>query len=322
MADFAPTGLTLQEVAHRHDPNGEMTTIIDALRENNGVLDDAVWQEANDTFSNKATRWALEPSGAWRMLGGGVTGERGETVEVKDVIGMLDSIAKNDVEYIHSFRNPVQARNDEAMAFVRGMGKTMAYAMFYANTSVDPEKFTGLAPRMDALVTGGNVINEGGSGGDTTSIYVVNWGKDTAHMLYPRNSKAGIDHKDMGIQLVDGIASSGDLRAYVDYFSWKAGLTVKDPRSIGRLANIEVTGATNIFDEDNLITLLNRMTTGPGTRIYCTQAILTQMEIRLKDKGNMHYTLADGIAPGFDMMFKKFPVRKVDQISETETAVA
>lgn len=322
MTDFAPTGLTLQEVAHRHDPNGEMATIVDALREANGILEDAVWSEGNDRFANKATRWAKEPSGAFRLLGAGVTGERGETVEVKDVIGMLDAISKNDVEYIHSFSNPTQARNDEAMAFVRGMSKTMAYSMFYANTIVSPEAFTGLAPRMDTLVTGGNVVGEGGSGGDTTSIFVVNWGKDTVTMLYPRGSKAGLEHINMGTQLVTGISSSGDMRAYVDYFTWKAGLAVKDPKSIGRLANIEVTGVTNIFDEDNLITLLNRMNTGPGTRIYCTQSILTQMEIRLKDKTNVHFTKADGIAPGFDMIFKRFPVRKVDQISETETAVA
>ena len=320
MTDFAPTGLTLQEVAHRHDPNGEMSTIIDALMETNDILKDAVWREGNDTFSNKATRWAKEPGGSWRRLGGGVTGERGETVEVVDVIGMLDSLAKNDVEYIDSFRNPKQARNDESMAFVRGMSKTMAGSIIYDNTSVNSDRLTGLAPRMDGLAD--NVINEGGSGGDTTSIYVVNWGKDTVCMLYPKNSKAGLDHIDMGIQLVDGINSSGELRAYVDYFTWKAGLAVKDPRSIGRLANIEVTGVTNIFDEDNLITLLNRMNTGPGTRIYCNQDVLTQMEIRLKDKHNVHYSKADGIAPGFDMMFKGFPVREVEQILNTETAVA
>lgn len=320
MADFAPTGLTLQEVAHRHDPNGEMSTIIDALMQVNDILKDAVWREANDVFSNKATRWAKEPSGAWRKLGGGVAGERGETVEVVDTIGMLDSLAKNDVEYINSFKNPKQARNDESMSFVRGMSKTLASTLIYGNTSTDAEKFTGLAPRMDGLTT--NVINEGGSGGDTTSIYVVNWGTDTCCMVYPRNSKAGLDHIDMGIQLVDGIGSSGDLRAYVDYFTWKSGLSVKDPKSIGRIANIEVSGVTNIFDEDNLITLLNRLNTGPGTRIYCNQAVLTQMEIRLKDKSNMYFTKADGIAPGFDMMFKNTPVRMVEQILSTETAVA
>lgn len=321
MAEYNPSGITLQEVAHRHDPNGEMATIVDALLEVNGILEDAVWREANDTFANKATRWSKEPTGSNRRLGGGVSGERGETVEVNDVIAMLDSIAKNDIEYIKSFKNPKQARSDEAMAFVRGMSKTMAGDIVYANTITEIANFTGVAPRLSSLATSANVLNEGGTGSDLSSIFVINWGKDTAHMIYPKNSIAGLDHIDMGEQLVEGIASSGDMRAYVDYFTWKAGFTVKDEKSIGRLANIETSGATNIFDEDNLITLLNRMTTGPGTRIYCNQDILTQMEIRLKDKTNVHFVKADGIAPGFDMLFKRFPIRKVDQILSTEAAL-
>jgi hypothetical protein len=97
---------------------------------------------------------------------------------------------------------------------------------------------------------------------------------------------------------------------------------VRHPRAIGRLANIEISGSTNIFDDDNLITILNRMVTGPGTRIYCNTDAITAMELRLKDKTNVYYTKEDGIAPGFNLRFKGFPVRKCDEIVSTETVVS
>jgi len=321
MATLTANGLTLAEVAKRHDPNGNMATIAEVLQEQNEILQDAPWREANDVFSNTTPRRSALPAGTWRKLNAGVAAEKSDTTQVRDTIGLLDTIAKNDIEVINSFKNPQQARSDEAMAFAEGLGQTMAAAMLYANTSTDPEKFTGLAPRLDAIAATANCINEGGTGSDLTSIFVVDWGPNTVHMLYPRNSKAGLDHQNMGIQLVaDG--SSNDFRAYVDYFSWKAGLTVKNNKSIGRIANIESTGTSNIFDEDNLITLLNRMTKGAGRRIYVNETVMTQMEIRLKDKDNVNFTKVDGLAPGPVMTFKGVPVRQVDQILITEAALS
>ena len=98
-------------------------------------------------------------------------------------------------------------------------------------------------------------------------------------------------------------------------------MVVKNGKSIGRIANIEPTGASNTFDEDNLITLLNRMTKGAGRRIYCNQTVMPQMEIRAKDKTNIHYTTVNDIAPGPVTFFKGVPVRLVEQIINAETTV-
>jgi hypothetical protein len=207
------------------------------------------------------------------------------------------------------------------MAFVEGLGQTMAAAMIYSNSATTPEKFTGLAPRMASIAATTNVINEGGSSGsDQTSIYVVDWGPNAVHMVYPKNSVAGLEHKDMGKDIVRD--SSGNMyEAYVDKFVWKAGMVVKNSKNIGRIANIESTGSSNIFDEDNLITLINRMTKGPGMRIYANQTVLTQMEIRAKDKTNINYSFAEGLAPGPVLTFKGIPVRQCDQITITEAAL-
>ncbi len=322
MTDIADsTRLGLVEVVKRHDPNGNLATIAEVLTETNQILQDAIWRESNDIWSNKVVRRSILPAGTWRKFNRGVAVESSGVVEVVDTIGLLEARAENDIEIINSFRDPKQARMDEARAFIEGLSQEMAATLIYGNALTAPEEFTGFAPRLGALAASTNVINQGGTGGDTSSIFVVTWGPDTVHMIYPRNSSAGLEHKDLGeIDAFDG--SYQRFRAYADLFRWRAGLVVRHPRAIGRLANIEVSGTSNIFDEDNLITILNRMVTGPGTRIYANTEVITAMELRLKDKTNVFYSREDGLAPGFNLRFKGFPVRKCDEIVSTETAVA
>jgi hypothetical protein len=206
------------------------------------------------------------------------------------------------------------------MSFVEGLGQTMAATMIYGNSATTPEKFTGIAPRLASISATTNVINEGGTGSDLCSIFVIDWSPTGAYMIYPKNTTAGLEHKDKGIQIATD-SSNNKYEAYVDKFVWKAGMVVQNSKSIGRIANIESTGASNTFDEDNLITLLNRMTKGPGRRIYCNQTVMTQMEIRAKDKTNIHYTTVNDVAPGPVTLFKGVPVRLVEQMLITETAL-
>ncbi|NIS52204.1 MAG: hypothetical protein GWN94_14005 [Phycisphaerae bacterium] len=313
--------LTLVEVAKRKDPDGNLATIAEVLDETNEILQDAVFREANDTFSNQTTRRASLPTGSFRKLNEGVATESTKTVNLIDRVAILEAWSENDIEVINAFPNPQEARMQEARGFIEGMGQNMAGKIFYGNESSVPEEFTGLAPRMDALATTANVLNAGGSGGDTTSIYVVDWGPNSVYMIYPKNSTAGLEHKDKGIETVED-ANGNKFEAYVDKFVWKAGLVVKHNKSIGRIANMEYTGSSNIFNEDDLITLMNRMTKGPGRRIYVNEDIMTQMEIRLKDKTNVNFTKVDGLAPGPVLMFKGVPVRQCDQILNTETTLS
>ena len=312
--------LTLIEVAKRKAPDGTMAAIAEVLNQENPIIQDAVWREANDTFSNKTVRRASLPGGSWRKLNEGVATESSSTIELVDSIGMLETWAENDIEVINAFPNPKQARNDEAMSFVEGLGQTMAATMLYGNAATTPETFTGLAPRLADIAATTNVINEGGTGSDLCSIFIVDWSPTGVYMIYPKNSMAGLEHEDRGIETATD-SSNNKYRAYVDVFNWKAGMVVKNSKSIGRLANIESTGASNLFDEDNLITLLNRMTKGPGRRIYCNQIVMTQMEIRAKDKTNIHYTTVSDIAPGPVTFFKGVPVRLVEQALSTEGAL-
>jgi hypothetical protein len=319
MGDVTDSRMSLVEVVKRHDPNGNLATIAEVLAQTNDIIADAVWKEGNDIFSNKTVRRSSLPSGTWRKLNRGVAPESSDTVELVDVIGQLQTRAENDIDIINAYANPQQARMDEASSFIEGLSQEMAATMLYGNAATSPEEFTGLAPRLDALAAGENVIGGGGST-TLTSIYVVTWGVNSVFMAYPRNTKGGLKHEDLGIgDALDG--SSNKFRAYIDLFTWNAGMVVKNLRCIARYANLEPTGTTTTFDEDELIRLINRMVVGPGTRIYCGIEMMTQMEIRLKDKTNVYFSKSDGLAPGPVLTFKGIPVRKCQQILDTETAI-
>jgi hypothetical protein len=323
MATKTTTNLTLDEVVKRTAPDGTMQAIVDNLMEENMILQDAIARESNGIFSNKTTRWTKEPSGGYRKLNEGGIYEKGVTGVVIDTIGMLDTWSRVDKVEARAAANPTQFLNDEMMSFVRGLGKTVAGDIIYSNTDTTPEQFTGIAPRLASLATTANVLNAGGTGSDLTSIYVMDWAPDKVHLIFPKNSKAGIDREDLGlIQAFDTATPPAPYMAFVNHFTWDIGLAVKNEKSIGRVANIETAGVANIFDEDDLIILMTRMTKGAGRVIYVNETIMAQMQIRMKDKENVNFTSSDGLDGGGPVMrFNGVPVHQVDQILNTEAAL-
>lgn len=320
------SGYSLVEQAKRIDPDGDQAKIAEVLnRKMGGILQEAPWMPSNDVWTNKTTRRASLPTGTRRKLNQRVTASVSRTTEVLDVIENLEDYCDVDAAIVDSMPSPAMFRSQEVDAFIEGLGQTIVSDLLYADSDADPDALHGLAARMGVL-DGRFVIGEGGTGSDVTSIYVVNWDPAKCHLIYPKNMQAtlGVQHTDKG--QITSETSSGLYEVYRDHFVIRCGLVVRDPRSIGRLANIESSGASNTFDEDNLITLLNNMNTGPMTRIYCNETILTQMQIKLKDKNNVNYTMdsGDGLSGMPPMRFQGVPIRRMDReiLLNTETAIS
>ncbi|MCP3941044.1 MAG: hypothetical protein GY710_06130 [Desulfobacteraceae bacterium] len=320
MATVSASGMTLNELSNRIDPKGNLSTIAEVLEENNEILVDPVFMPSNDTYSNTITRRATMPTGTWRGVNQGVDRETSTTITVNEKIGLLQTRSANDVELINAAPNREQARWDEAKPFIEGLGQNFAETMIYGNASATPLEFTGLAPRMGSLGT--YVLGNGGTGSDCSSIYVVMWDSNKAFMCYPKSGvgNLGIQHEDKGQQTVLD-ADSKEYEAFVDIFTMRGGLCVKDDRAIGRVANIESAGDTNIFNEDPLIRLLDLMPKGPKT-IYVNQTIKSQMRVVLKDKTNLIWAPDQALSGTPVMFFDGHPVRTVDEILNTEAAIS
>lgn len=318
---YANTQLTLVEVAKR-TAGGKMLPVAEILSRNKPVLQHAPWTEANETFSNVTTRRYSLPAGSWRKLNAGVATESSQTTQVRDQIGLLETYADNDVLLVDSMPNPSQFRNDENSAFLEGLSQTWASQLWYGNALVDPEKWTGLAPRMAAL----NVYNVqgcSGTGSDVSSIYLVQWGLDKVYMVYPRGSSVGLEHRDLGEVTKINITTGAMFQVYRDWFKFHGGLVVKDPRCIGRVANMETSGSTNIFDEEVLIKVKNNMfMQGSGAIGYCSKAIYSQIEIAISNKSNVFHSIDNPFGPGKVPALMGIPIYVDEMIVNTETAIS
>jgi hypothetical protein len=72
---------------------------------------------------------------------------------------------------------------------------------------------------------------------NNASIWLVLWGKNTVFCPFPKGSKAGLQHKDLGEDTVID-ANGGRFQALRTHYQWKNGLAVKDWRYVVRIANI------------------------------------------------------------------------------------
>jgi hypothetical protein len=318
MATLLQNSLGLLELAKR---TGNKTAIaIAEVLDQTLELQDAVYLPANGPTTHTLTRRASLPSGSWRTLNDGVKPENSTTYQVVEQLGILESFSKVDDELLQLAPDKAAFRESEDMSFVEGLGQTFAKTIVYGDPVSSPGSFLGLAGRLNSLAQV-NVTSAGGSGEDCTSIYIVQWGPKRAYMAYPPNSPVGLQAEDLGVQLMPGVTSNTLMKNWVSHFVMRGGLCVGDDRCIQRYCNIETAGTSNTFNDDHLIAILNRLPfQGKGAVIYANSTVKTQMDIKAKNQTNINYSFAD-FGGRSVTTFKGVPVRQLDSILNTETAV-
>lgn len=297
------------------------------------MLKDMPLFASNQVMSNIGSRVSYLPSPGTRRFNEGVAPTASHKTPFTDQIAMVEDYSEVDYALWKIQNDPNSWRQDEDASKVEAITQKMEYLFVYGSLDTDPASFNGFATRFNSTTRRPNgvstapynVISQGGSGGDTASIFVVEWGKKKAYGIYPKNLPGGLQIEDLGKVTVNtnSLGSPKYMEALRTHFSWYTGLVVEDERCVQRLANIEVSGETNIFDEDNLIKLINRLPgkgSAPNTVIYCTLNVKDYLDIRAKDKNNVNYT-PDEVWGGNITRFRGVPVYISEVMLETETAV-
>ena len=320
---------TLVDVTKRMDPNGSVAKIAELLNETNEILDDAVFLEGNLPTGHRTTVRSDIPRGTWRKLNYGVKPGKSKTTQVTDTIGMLEAYAEIDKDLAMLNGNTAEFRLSEDRPHLEGINQDLATTIFYGNTATNPERFLGLSPRYDVLGSPANkptannylnqIINGGGTGADLSSIWLVVWGPETCHMVYPKGSKGGIIHEDLGEQTLfddDG----GRFQGYRTHYQLKAGLVVRDWRYIVRIANIEQSPAA--FDYKHLIRAINTIPNlGMGKAVfYTTRSIKTELDIAAAEKSNAALSITEVFGKP-QTNFWGIPVKQCDSLLATESAL-
>lgn len=332
MATLSSNALTLADHAKRVDPDGKIPKIVELLAQTNEILDDMQFVEGNLPTGHRTSVRTGLPTVAWRLLNQGVQPSKSLTAQIDEQCGILEAWSEVDQEVAELNGNVNAFRLSEAAAFIEAMNQEMASTLFYGNSSVAPEEFTGLAVRYSSLsaANGQNIVSGGGAGSDNSSMWLVVWGAQTCCGIYPKGSKAGLYHEDLGLQTIEtssGIAGTR-MRAYQDHFKWKVGIALKDWRYVVRIANIDISNLVAKSSAADLIDLMIKAIHRiPNINMgkpcfYANRTIVQMLDIQRRDdmlNGGIKYEEVDGkLIPHF----RGIPIKKVDALTEAEAVVS
>lgn len=333
MATLAANVLTLVDWAKRLDPDGKIPKIAELLSQSNGILDDMPFMEGNLPTGHRTTIRTGLPTVYWRLVNQGVAPSKSVTAQVDEAIGLLEAWSEVDVQLAKLNGNQSEFRLSEAKAFIEAMNQEMAQTIIYGNGGVSPEEFTGLAVRYSDVTAGNaqNIIDAGGSGSDNTSIWLIGWGEESIHGIFPKGSTAGLEHNDLGEQtstITTGIGGS-KLRVLQDQWIWKAGIALKDWRYVVRIGSIDVSDlVANSGSQAKLIELMikavHRLPNLQSVKpvFYMNRTVFEYLDIQrfaaVQSGGGLTYENVDGKAI---YSFRGITVKIVDAIINAEAAV-
>jgi hypothetical protein len=331
MATLATTNPTLADVAKRLDKDGKVDNIVELLSETNEIIDDMTWIEGNLPTGHRTTIRTGLPAPTWRKLYGGVQPAKSETVQITDTCGMLEAYAEIDKALADLNGNTKAFRLSEDRGHIEGMNQEFAETLFYGNEGTAPEEFTGFAPRFNSLSAenADNIVTGDGSGSDNTSVWLVVWGPNTVHGIYPKGSKAGLSVNDKGQVTIEDVDSAGGrMEAYRTHYKWDCGLTVRDWRYVVRVANIDVSNLVkDAATGSDLVDLMTQALELPPAlsmgrpAFYCNRTVRSFLRRQVRNANNVQVSM-DEVAGKTVTRFDGVPVRRVDAILKTEATIA
>lgn len=346
MATIGNLALTYADWAKRMEDGYRVASIIELLSQTNEILDDIIVLEGNLPTGHKTTVRTGLPQATWRLLNAGVPTGKSTTAQITDTVGNLETYADIDKDIADLNGNTADFRLSEVRAFLEGMSQQVAATIWYGNQYVNPERFTGMAPRYSTITaansaTAANVLDAGGTASTNTSLWITTWGSDTLHAIFPKGKITGLQHRDMG-EWPNLDASNNKYQVYRDHFKWEIGLCLRDWRYVVRVANIDVTQLTGV-SAANLINLivrgLYRLPTAPSmatavqtsdspavranmgrVTINCNRIVRTYLDLQAMNKTNVLLRLEE-----FDgkviTTFRGIAVRTSDALVNNEARV-
>lgn len=327
MAVKGLTALTLADWGKRIDPNGKVDKIIELLSQTNPILLDMMIMESNSPTGHKTTVRTGLPDATWRLLNYGVPNSKSTTAQVTDTMGMLETYAEIDKSLADLNGNTAEFRLSEDRAFLEAMNQKMAQTLFYGDTSVNPQQFMGLASRYSSKSAGNgqNIIDAGGNGTDNTSIWLVVWGENTVHGIFPKGQKAGLQMQDLGEQTLRDSAG-GQYQGYRTHYKWDNGLTLRDWRYVVRIANIDVSDLSVPASAANIVTqMVKALHRVPNLAMgraafYMNRTVAQALDLQSLDKASLALSVKETEGEWWTT-FRGIPIRETDAILETEARV-
>lgn len=333
-AALSTTNLTLMDRVKRSRPDGSIDTmIVEQLTKRSPLLKDAVFKEGNLPTGHVFTSRTALPSIGWARFNAGVAASKSLTGQFTETTGMLKGWSVVDANLAALNGDAAAFRASEDDAFVQAMNNEVETGFFYHSSKTAPEKFNGLAPRLNATTdpAGGQIVlaDSGASGSDQASIWLVGWGDKSVYGITPKGMPSGLVTEDYGKRpWLDG--SNNPFSAYVTEWSWHVGLCVEDWRYVVRIGNVDTSaltsdGATGAKLIDSMVRAYHLIFDPGSVRLawYCNRTVATFLHLQkyyAVKSSTLDIDAGTGIRP--TPMFMDIPIRQTDALTITEAALS
>ena len=281
MATIGNSVLTLADMLKGRKGDGSFDSeIVDLVVQENPMLDDVPFVEANDGTAHRTTIRTGIPKPTWVGFYEGVQPVKGSKAQVKDVCGKMKAKLEIDADLYDNgpATQKAQVIADELGGIAEGMNQEMAEALIYGKLADEPRAFNGLMKYYATIgANGANAANydrddaahyvfDGAKATSPStsacrSILLVGWSPRTITGFYPQGAKsAGLERGEFKkVDVTD--SKGGTYEAYRQYLTWTMGLSVKDFRYGGRIANIESDHMLDASGQPDYIELVSRLVT-------------------------------------------------------------
>lgn len=318
--------LAEMEQFYRGDKAGQ---IIELMNKTNDIMDDVPWMEANQSDGHLTRIRTGLPAVYWRRLYQGTPPAKSQWSQVKESCGILEAIMELDVEEIRLYGDRDRSfRMSEGIAFAEAMRQKVARTLFYGDSNRNPDEFNGLAMRYPAS-DAENVLDAGGRDGGCTSLWLVSWGPQSVHGIYPKGSRGGLSHEDLKTYM----AQDENGRKYQvtgDKYNWRCGLAVRDWRGVVRIANVPVAALGKRKGEEGFVDL-QKLTIEAKNRMpqhlrqkavwYANADVLTALELQNSDAGQVQLHYGEFFDAKAVPVLHGRPVRQCDAIASDEASI-
>jgi len=337
MATLGTTYLNL--IDQMKKGNNGLNEIVEALHQLSPFMQDANVMTCNQGTKHKhAIRTGL-PSVSWGALYQGIPQSKSQMTEVEDTTGFVEGLSSVDKRLMKLYGEKARLmRQSEGRSFLEAIAQEVESSIWYSDVRVNGKKFHGLAPRYNTLANP-CVVGGGGVGSDNTSIWMVTHGDGQVSVITPEGIEAGITQEDMGQQRVlDG--SGNPYYVMEEKFEQHLGITVKDWRYSGRIANIDVSNAlAGTVDVYGLLTSLfyklqgrrhyklgaDGQPTQGRTVIYMNRTMLEVLDKLATNKASADnfIRLRPMEIQGQEVLsWRGIPIRETDALLNTEAAIS
>jgi hypothetical protein len=340
MAIKGNTGITYRDLYKRLMSDGTWDKeIVELMLQENPILDDMIIREANDGSSDKVTIRTGIPAATWSAYYEGVQASKGSSKQVKDTSGMIETKIEMDARLFKDQANAKEAWMDEVAVHAEAMNNGMADALFYGRIATEPRKFNGLinfynayqaASSVDDKVSSHFVFDAKSTTQASTamlrSIWLIGWAPKSIRCFYPAGSRGGMEKTEViKVEMTD--AANGTFPGLRQYLRWNLGLSVRDFRYGGRLANIQLDEMLDTSGVPDYIELLRRMnarvkSNGVNQVYYMDRTTWENIETLLHRKTMGNAVSVKEIQERTTETLFGRPVRICDALASNETAVA